>query len=577
MDKQKPKIRPTRRHITEPLPEKSQQTEKIPTKRNITMVKRTLDDIVNLNSNNDFVEKISVSAEKGVQTDKQPEYNIHPQLKEILQYLADNEHVYMVNNTNRDLESKILSLEEKLTGQIEELKQDKNKDDFSSLVELTNKLTEKLEVLAQQVSITNQQLLEVTTTVKALEPIIEVKAEKTEPVPQPTFMSLGVNTNYIRTAIETKAPEPVTTAETKAPEPPTTVETKSPEPTTMVETKSPEPPQPATRVQTKSPATTVQTKPPAPATTVETKPPAPATTVQTKPPQSATTVQTKPPQPTATIQVKDVVEEKLSEPDPQPITREKELKKLIESFQTKSTSQKGIDTLNNVVSATYIYNYSGKGSRYVNKLKSLGINNCRLSNPKIPNNCKNHLKAIYYIKDIINDARAHQYGKINIIADVVLYHKNIAKIFHHLADCLEQDWLMLQYCCIDHKHKDTKIPFNWQFYLDTNEDIKNIASETDAILHWETSGCKVGRVPGYLSCETQSHNTLAFALSSKVYDILEERLNVILDSDVEKSKKMGIFDGIHRNVIVPNIFILPQTGTAVAKSFKWYKPNYIMF
>ena len=346
----------------------------------------------------------------------------------------------------------------------------------------------------------------------------------------------------------------------KTPEP--TIEVKAPEPT--IEVKTPEP-----TIETEALESTVEVESLQPIIKVESL--QPIIKVESLEP----TVEVQALEPTATIQVKGIVEEKLS--DPQPITKEKELKKLIESFQTRSTLQKGMDTLNNVFSATYVYNYSGKGSRYVDKLKSLGINNCRLSNPKIPDNCKNHLKAIYYIKDIIKDARRHSYDKINIIADVVLYHKNIAKIFYHLTDRLEQDWFMLQYCCIDHKHRDTKVPFNWQFYLDTNEDIKNITSETDAILHWETSGHKVGRVPGYLSCETQSHNTLAFALSAKVYDILEERLNSILDSDVEKSKKMGIFDGIHRDVIVPNIFILPQTGAAVAKSFKWYKPNYIMF
>ena len=93
MEKQKPKIRPVRRSIPDPVPVKQVENNK-PQKRCLTMVKRTLDDLTS-SSNNDFVEtKISVSSEKCVQTDKEPEYNIHPRLQEILQYLADNEHVY---------------------------------------------------------------------------------------------------------------------------------------------------------------------------------------------------------------------------------------------------------------------------------------------------------------------------------------------------------------------------------------------------------------------------------------------------------------------------------------------------
>ena len=234
-----------------------------------------------------------------------------------------------------------------------------------------------------------------------------------------------------------------------------------------------------------------------------------------------------------------------------------------------------MDLANETFDATYIYNFSGRAKRIASKMSAIGIKNCKISNPSMPNGCPNHLRAHYYIKDIIRDMKENKYEKVNIIADVLLSHNKIGDLFGYLIPSLTQNWDIIQYSSADHRYRNLNLPFNWEFYLKLHDDINTDFDESSAKCHWDTVGMNSGRIPGFIITSTESNNTLAFAISSNIVSKIEQRMEHILGMDVEKSKKIGILDiKCSKIMTVPNLFILPNTGNAVCKSLKWYKPNY---
>jgi hypothetical protein len=212
-------------------------------------------------------------------------------------------------------------------------------------------------------------------------------------------------------------------------------------------------------------------------------------------------------------------------------------------------------------------------------LDELGVKNCIVSIPNIPRDCPGNHRIIYYLKDIIATAKKHKYKRINIVGDVLLIHRTLGNSFYYLKDQINKnDWHILQYCCMDHKYRGKQI-FNWQYYLDTNPDL-TFTTETESISHWGSIGELQGRPPGPAVVETDSNNTLAFAISSEVYTLLEENLNLILDARPEVARSMPIFDfrentDRHPKVMtIPNLFVRPKTGKTVARSLRWHLANY---
>jgi hypothetical protein len=252
---------------------------------------------------------------------------------------------------------------------------------------------------------------------------------------------------------------------------------------------------------------------------------------------------------------------------------------ITEYSKSEPISVKGINFVNEYFDATFIYNYSGRADRYKRKFDDLGIKNCITSIPNIPTECPVNHRIIYYLKDIIKTAKTYNYKRINIIGDVLLIHQALGNTFYYLQDQIRSvDWHILQYCSIDHKYHDkSSLPLNWQFYLDTNPDLA-FTTESDTISHWESVGEIQGRIPGPSVQSTDSNNTLAFAIKSEVYDLLEGNLNLILNARPEVAGSMPIFDfrenARHKAMTVPNLFVQTKTGKTIARSLRWHLPNY---
>jgi hypothetical protein len=241
---------------------------------------------------------------------------------------------------------------------------------------------------------------------------------------------------------------------------------------------------------------------------------------------------------------------------------------------TESIGSKALKGFNSIFDATYIYNFTGKADRLKEKLNNIGIKNCHVSSPVIPSNKEECYRLTYFLNDIINHAKTHNYKKINIIADVVSVHKAFAETLYYIMSDIETiDWKLLQYCCMDHKDKNSN--FNWQFYLDSNPDL-TITTESNAAEHWNTLGQLQGRVCGPNITTTLSNNTLAFAIKDDIYDDILSKLDEMNNESAEKIATMGVFTDIPiKHVSIPNLFILARTGQTICKSLRWYKPNYI--
>jgi len=256
------------------------------------------------------------------------------------------------------------------------------------------------------------------------------------------------------------------------------------------------------------------------------------------------------------------------------------LAKLITEFsRAEPISAKGISFFNEYFDATFIYNFANRASRYQRKLNELGIKNCLVSAPSIPE-CSPSLRIVHFLKDIVQTAKACNYHRINILCDILLIHNALGNVIYYLQhDIRETDWDILQYCCMDHKYQRDKLGFDWQYYLDTNPDI-NYSEQADAVNHWRTIGEIQGRVPQAAVVRTDSNNALAFSITSKVYDPLLQNLELLLNTDPDLAKTMSVFDFREHNrdhpkaMTIPNLFIRPKTGNIVAKSLKWHVANY---
>jgi len=219
-----------------------------------------------------------------------------------------------------------------------------------------------------------------------------------------------------------------------------------------------------------------------------------------------------------------------------------------EYAKTETMADSAVNKFNQLFDATFIYNWSGRAERYKNKLTGLGIKNCIVSNPSIPDWTTDtgtdtgagnaQQRAAYFLMDIIDTACANGYRQINVVADVLLFHRNFGNVLHYAISEIQQtDWKLLQYCVSD-RSPPINNQLDWQFYLDTNPDL-HYTTETEAIEHWETLGALQGRVPSSQVVETESSNTLAFAIKSDIFPLLRDNLNLALGSNTNMG---GLFE-----------------------------------
>lgn len=232
--------------------------------------------------------------------------------------------------------------------------------------------------------------------------------------------------------------------------------------------------------------------------------------------------------------------------------------------------------------ATFVYDFAGRSREFVAKLGKLGIKRCTSirATKSAPidmgsNPVEISKRIAKYMLQIITIARRNGYATVNVVADLLLMHKSFKQAFFHMSDEIHSgNWEILQYCCQDHK-VSTQTDFDWNFYLDTNQDLGEITSEGAAREHFTHRGAAEGRVGAAKLVHTNSNNTLAFALRSSIYSRLEGQVLKALNS----SKEVGLFDfGDERNstryMTYPNLFILPGTSVGTARALNWHRDNY---
>ena len=162
------------------------------------------------------------------------------------------------------------------------------------------------------------------------------------------------------------------------------------------------------------------------------------------------------------------------------------------------------------------------------------------------------------------------YKTINIIADLTIVHNSFFEVFsYHMKALKTRNWDVLQYCCLDHKHTEQIQELDIDFYAKTNPDLGT--TEIPCIRHhWNNYGILQGRVGAPHMVPTTSNNTLAFGLKNTVFSSIEKNIQTALGSKIE----VGIFDFHGQNVqklmMIPNLFILPKTGTQVCKTLRWH-------
>jgi hypothetical protein len=161
---------------------------------------------------------------------------------------------------------------------------------------------------------------------------------------------------------------------------------------------------------------------------------------------------------------------------------------------------------------------------------------------------------------------------------VLLIHQSLGNVIYYLRNGIKStEWNILQYCCMDHKYAPGNNGFDWQFYIDSNPDL-TFTSESEAVAHWESVGRIQGRNPEAKLVPNISNNTLAFAITSEVYEAIKQNLDLIISARPEV--QIGIFDFQKDNtkypkfMTIPNLFVRPKIGKTIAQSLRWYMTNY---
>jgi hypothetical protein len=268
------------------------------------------------------------------------------------------------------------------------------------------------------------------------------------------------------------------------------------------------------------------------------------------------------------------------EPEPKPEPKPVDLlSALIDQYANtdiKDDNTEAIAGFNDLFEATFVYNFSGQAIKFAQMLSLMGIKNCIVIDPQLPQtlSIETRHRAAYYLKNAIDISKEKGYKTINIIADLTIVHNSFFEVFsYHMKALKTRNWDVLQYCCLDHKHTEQIQELDIDFYAKTNPDLGT--TEIPCIRHhWNNYGILQGRVGAPHMVPTTSNNTLAFGLKNTVFSSIEKNIQTALGSKIE----VGIFDFHGQNVqklmMIPNLFILPKTGTQVCKTLRWHLSSY---
>jgi hypothetical protein len=233
---------------------------------------------------------------------------------------------------------------------------------------------------------------------------------------------------------------------------------------------------------------------------------------------------------------------------------------------------------NKFFDATFIMDFTGKGQEYAEQLCKLNIQKCIVISPELPDDCKTKDRIVYYLHTIIDIAKEYNYNKINIISDHLLMHTAFFSIFDLIINKLNtEEWEIIHYC----SNKDLNIKqtadldnFNWNTYITLNPDLSKLSksTKTQATQDWISRGIHLGRFSRPDIVSSDSNNILAFAVKSSCFDVILQQMKDMLASPTEipllnlkEDKKF---------VILPNLFIIPNTNATLAKSLKWLPTLY---
>ena len=235
-----------------------------------------------------------------------------------------------------------------------------------------------------------------------------------------------------------------------------------------------------------------------------------------------------------------------------------------------------IQEINKYFDATFVINFTGKGIKCAETLTALGINNCIVVSPDLPDKYAQKNKIVYYLDSLIETAKEESYQTINIIADHLLIHTCFIDVLYlSLPKFKETDWEFIHYCCNNHKYENITPnikDYDHQTYLTLNPDLPESIKQNKpkALQDWFTNCkhnsryCKTELLPSI------SNNILACAIKSCIFDNTLDNLKTMLKS----SKEIPLFSTSKKYMMCPNLFIVPNTGASIMKQLRWLPQLY---
>ncbi len=237
-----------------------------------------------------------------------------------------------------------------------------------------------------------------------------------------------------------------------------------------------------------------------------------------------------------------------------------------------------ISKFNEAFDATFILDITGTAEAMAVKLHNIGVKNCVIVSPDLPNDCLPKDRIVYFIHSAIDTAKEEGWNTVNIIANHLLPHKNLFEAIYISLPLIQSvDWQVLHYCSNNHTYEPPQMElnlFNWRNYVILNPDLPEIVrtNEARATQDWCTRGYRTGRSANPKLLPTNTHNTLAFCLKSSAFDTILKNL----ETAISASRELPLLDvpGL-KMILSPNLFIVPGTGASIMKELRWLPQLYL--
>lgn len=239
---------------------------------------------------------------------------------------------------------------------------------------------------------------------------------------------------------------------------------------------------------------------------------------------------------------------------------------------------------NTFFDAVYILNSTGKGVQLGEKLQSYGLTKCQIIEADIPPKKLPFHKILYYMRDAVENAKESGHSRVVILQDTVAPYFTFTREFSEMVDAFKNDasnWELIELGFTKHINAHRPTTLDWEYYSQANPSME-LHSEKDAMKHWTRKGYREGRVGAMEIFQDDSLESIfAVAINSTIYDKLLKQIEVALNSKVEVSLVSNLKYNIYG--VRPHLFINPDVipdGANCKKAkqefakFQWFLPKY---